>query len=72
MSIRLEIRIGNGQDKPKVAKQADGTWIVMGTLPQACVAHSRAVWVKSYELGDPQARDGKGFLIGPAGTLTKG
>ena len=72
MSIGLEITIGNGKDKPKVIKAADGTWVIRGVLPLACVKYSRALWVKSHVVGEGLAKDGKGFLVTPTGKLTQG
>ena len=68
--MKVEVRIGDGTIKPKVVKCPDGTYVIQGKLEQGFVAHRRALWMKTYRNDQPV--DGKGFVVGPTGKLTKG
>lgn len=71
MKTILEIRIGDGQAKPRIEK-THGGWAVIGEC-SGCVAYIRGLWVRTYEPGNEDApKDGKGFLVGPTRKLKAG
>jgi len=71
MTTTIEVRIGDGQTKPKL-ERSNGGWVVVCEL-SGHVKYTRAVWVRSWnpaELTHP--KDGKGFLVGQTRKLTVG
>jgi hypothetical protein len=71
MKTILEVRIGSGEHKPKLCKDAGGQWYVVAEVDQH-VGYGRGVWVRSFRSKDRVPKDGKGFLVGPTGKLIKG
>lgn len=72
MNIQVDVQIGDGKNKPKVIKRADGTYAVVAKLQPAYVPLIRAVWVRTFDTDHlPFPCDGKGFLVNLKGKLKK-
>ena len=71
MKTKIEVVIGDGSKQPKMLKQADGRWAVIGESAQ-CVGYGRGVWVRTFLPDGIDPVDGKGFLVGPTRRLKKG
>lgn len=75
MTVQVEVRIGDGSNKPEIIRHADGTYSVIAKLRQPFNVHQRAVWVRTFDEAHPfmcKPLDGKGFLVNLTGKLSKG